>query len=359
MPPNDATGTLYYLHQDHLGSTSLVTCGNSACGTVGSVVARQWYYPYGAVRGSVGTLPTKRTYTGQLTDETGLYFYNARYYSPLIGRFVSADTDVPASQGGPQALNRYAFVLNNPLKYTDPSGHWPEWFDYGLGVGYQFVNDMAFGIPNAVLGTGWQDEQSYAFQSGQRLGRDVSVALNVALAVDGTVKLAAGIAAMGPTAGGGALCGAATGGVCLIPAGGALAAEAGLAGVGAVEGLVGGANLITIKNNPLQGPRYTASNFRKNLENRTPIPKGMKNPEAHHMLPQALEARFNKLGINIHDPRWGAWWAKADHAKYWYRYNWDWERWFADFARRSATPTLQEVEQQAAFMARQYGLTWP
>jgi hypothetical protein len=85
----------------------------------------------------------------------------------------------------------------------------------------------------------------------------------------------------------------------------------------------------------------------------------MKNPEAHHMLPQALEARFNKLGINIHDPRLGAWWAKADHAKYWYRYNWDWERWFADFARRSATPTLQEVEQQAAFMARQYGLTWP
>jgi RHS repeat-associated protein len=122
LPPNDATGTLYYLHQDHLGSTSLVTCGNSACGTVGSVVARQWYDPHGAVRGSVGTLPTKRTYTGQLADETGLYFYNARYYAPLIGRFISADTIVP-EPGNPQALNRYAYSLSNPLKYIDPSGH--------------------------------------------------------------------------------------------------------------------------------------------------------------------------------------------------------------------------------------------
>jgi hypothetical protein len=51
MPPNDNTGTLYYLHADHLGSTSVTT--NASAG----VVARQWYYPYGAVRGSVGTLP--------------------------------------------------------------------------------------------------------------------------------------------------------------------------------------------------------------------------------------------------------------------------------------------------------------
>jgi hypothetical protein len=51
-----------------------------------------------------------------------LYFYNARYYDPALGRFVQADTVVPAP-GNPQALNRYAYALNNPLRYTDPTGH--------------------------------------------------------------------------------------------------------------------------------------------------------------------------------------------------------------------------------------------
>jgi len=40
-----------YLHSDHLGSTSVTTCGNTACGTVGSVFSRQRYYPYGGVLG--------------------------------------------------------------------------------------------------------------------------------------------------------------------------------------------------------------------------------------------------------------------------------------------------------------------
>jgi hypothetical protein len=51
-----------------------------------------------------------------------LYDYNARYYDPTIGRFVSADSIVPQATN-PQALNRYSYVVNNPLKYTDPTGH--------------------------------------------------------------------------------------------------------------------------------------------------------------------------------------------------------------------------------------------
>jgi len=53
-----------------------------------------------------------------------LYDYRARYH-PALGRFLSADTVVP-EPGNPQALNRYAYVLNNPLKYTDPSGQWEQ-----------------------------------------------------------------------------------------------------------------------------------------------------------------------------------------------------------------------------------------
>jgi len=108
--------TLYYLHSDHLGSTSVTTDAS------GNVLARQNYYPYGGVRASTGTLPTDIMFTGQRADATGLYFYNARYYSSTLGRFVSADSIVP-ELGNPQALNRYAYVFNNPLKYVDPTGH--------------------------------------------------------------------------------------------------------------------------------------------------------------------------------------------------------------------------------------------
>ena len=46
----------------------------------------------------------------------------ARYYDPTLGRFVSADTIVP-EPGNPQDFNRYAYVRNNPVRYTDPTGH--------------------------------------------------------------------------------------------------------------------------------------------------------------------------------------------------------------------------------------------
>lgn len=122
---NTTAGNLYYLHSDHLGSTSTTTCGNtSGCGATlsGGVLMRQSYYPYGGVR-QAGNLPTDRTYTGQVEDDlTGLMYYNARYYASGLGRFISADTIVPGA-GNPQAFNRYSYVLGNPLKYTDPSGH--------------------------------------------------------------------------------------------------------------------------------------------------------------------------------------------------------------------------------------------
>jgi RHS repeat-associated protein len=65
----------------------------------------------------------KNRYTDQELDaENGLYNYNARLYDPFIGRFISPDTIVP-QPFNPQSLNRYSYVLNNPLIYTDPSGH--------------------------------------------------------------------------------------------------------------------------------------------------------------------------------------------------------------------------------------------
>jgi RHS repeat-associated protein len=64
-------------------------------------------------------------YTGKEFDaETGLYYYGARYYSPGLGRFTSADPTVLSRQRmfDPQQWNMYSYARNNPLKYTDPDG---------------------------------------------------------------------------------------------------------------------------------------------------------------------------------------------------------------------------------------------
>ncbi|MFC1941651.1 RHS repeat-associated core domain-containing protein [Chloroflexota bacterium] len=82
------------------------------------------YYPYGECRNSPDGLGTDKLFTGQRLDSTGLYYYNARYYNPTIGRFISPDSIIP-DPANPQAFNRYSYCLNNPLKYVDPSGNFP------------------------------------------------------------------------------------------------------------------------------------------------------------------------------------------------------------------------------------------
>ncbi|MBI1294010.1 hypothetical protein GC175_03495, partial [bacterium] len=82
------------------------------------------HWSYGTVRtGSPTALNTDRTYTGQKQDSTGLLYYNARYYDPSIGQFLSPDTLVPDA-GLVLDYNRYMYVRGNPLKYSDPSGHY-------------------------------------------------------------------------------------------------------------------------------------------------------------------------------------------------------------------------------------------
>ena len=112
------SGATSYFHSDHLGSTSVVTDAN---GTVEQDVA---YFPYGSTRNNTGTADVAYKYTGKEQDaSTGLYFYEARYYDPVLGRFISPDPLVP-DPGTPQDFNRYAYVRNNPLRYVDPNGAW-------------------------------------------------------------------------------------------------------------------------------------------------------------------------------------------------------------------------------------------
>ena len=106
---------LFHLHSDHLGSTSLTTRGST-------IEASRAYYAYGAERAASGNLKTDRTFTGQKRDATGLLYYNARYYDPALGTFISPDSMVPGA-GQVINYNRFLYARGNPLKYTDPTGH--------------------------------------------------------------------------------------------------------------------------------------------------------------------------------------------------------------------------------------------
>ena len=65
-------------------------------------------------------------YAGEFYDgETGLYYLRARYYNPYIGRFISEDSYL-GEDSDPLSLNLYAYCSNNPIMYTDPTGHWQQ-----------------------------------------------------------------------------------------------------------------------------------------------------------------------------------------------------------------------------------------
>jgi RHS repeat-associated protein len=111
--PSGGAPSLYYLLGDHLGSTSVITDAS------GAVVASEKYWPYGATRSGAIT-QTDKLYTGQQAEPgdsaLGLSNYKARFYSSVTGRFVSADSVTV------DGLNRYAYVRNNPVNHTDPTG---------------------------------------------------------------------------------------------------------------------------------------------------------------------------------------------------------------------------------------------
>jgi len=106
----------YYYHGDALGSTRKRTWHHPSV----AVTFSAEYEPFGRAYTVQGSEAYK--YTGEKHDDpTGLVYLRARQYDPDLGRFVSADP-VLGALGMPQTLNRYAYVVNNPLKYTDPSG---------------------------------------------------------------------------------------------------------------------------------------------------------------------------------------------------------------------------------------------
>ncbi|MCZ2153589.1 MAG: RHS repeat-associated core domain-containing protein, partial [Bryobacterales bacterium] len=126
---NDPTATAIYYHQDGLGSV-VATSTQS-----GTIAGAQLFDAWGNPVQSSGAIQTYG-YTGREPDASGLVYYRAQ-----IGRFISRD---PA--GMPDGVNRYAYVNNNPVNATDPSGelsfplHYGITFAGALNAGYGFFD---------------------------------------------------------------------------------------------------------------------------------------------------------------------------------------------------------------------------
>jgi RHS repeat-associated protein len=103
-----STASLVYFYLDNLGSRRVVIS------STGAVVDRYRYSPWGIATQVVGT-DDYRSFTGKDYDSTGLIYFNARYYDPIVGRFLTED---PSRKGG----NWYAYCENNPINKTDPTG---------------------------------------------------------------------------------------------------------------------------------------------------------------------------------------------------------------------------------------------
>jgi len=158
--------TTCYLFGDHLGSTRAVW---DAAG----VQRRYDYAPFGerieadrngrsmascaaGVTNCFGSVAMKVGFTGKERDgETGLDFFEARYMSAAQGRFMGLDSH-PGLPENPQSLNKYTYVLNNPMKLVDPDGLFPtpvhvQWTTDGLkGFGFSNAQSFAQIVTNTV-----------------------------------------------------------------------------------------------------------------------------------------------------------------------------------------------------------------
>jgi len=152
VAPDGSTQATKYYAFDHLGSVTALSDESGRVATTGPDADVLGYDPWGARRNPNGTEPPpsttfnlktgRREFTGHETiPAVGLVNMNGRVYDPELGRFLSADPNVQFT-ANLQSYNRYSYVLNNPLRSTDPTGYFLDeltgidGLDFTVGLGF-------------------------------------------------------------------------------------------------------------------------------------------------------------------------------------------------------------------------------
>lgn len=132
----DGTTTTWY-HNDPVGSPV------SATDSTGTIVWRNFYHPYGERMLGDGGNTNKQWFGGKTyEDATGLSYFGARWYDPVIGRFMAMDPVDWKESSATHSFNAYGYANNNPLKFTDPNGRDPCYACmFGTAVHETFFND--------------------------------------------------------------------------------------------------------------------------------------------------------------------------------------------------------------------------
>ena len=129
--PVQATETLTFIHTDVAGSPVAATDIN------GDVIWREGYRPYGErTKNESAAAGNRQFFHGKAFDaDTGLSYFGARYYDPLVGRFMGVDA-VGFREDNIHSFNRYAYGNNNPYKYIDSDGRYADKILFiGIAVG--------------------------------------------------------------------------------------------------------------------------------------------------------------------------------------------------------------------------------
>jgi len=164
-------GVTDYFLTDALGSVRQLSDTN------GSMTFRQSFDPFGNMLGQSGQGGSNYGYAGEWTDASGLQYLRARYYSPEQGRFLTRDP-FSGFLNQPSTLNAYAYVTNNPILLTDPSGQIAPFLvaaglggliGAGVNVGVQLYNMQPTSLGQALRCLNW-GEVGVSFGAGTIAG---------------------------------------------------------------------------------------------------------------------------------------------------------------------------------------------
>ena len=293
---------IHHFHLDHLGTPRLIT------NALGRRVAYHAYYPYGQEATSPTLDSERMKFTGHERDlnaTTGtnpaaddLDYMHARFYNPQPKRFLSADQGKDWKPGLPQSWNLYSYTRGNPLKYVDPDGQVVEtvWdvVNFGLGVA-SLVDNVRGGHYGAA-----------ALDVGGLLYDGVATAVPV------------------------------------LPGGAGTAIKAARAGKAAATAVRGADGALALRS-------FTNGNFRHNLAKTTG--GVVKGAHAHHALPLKYKSQFAGAGLDVNNPKYGAWWDGKDHLKKAAAYNAEWEKFFDAYPR----PTEAQIMEMVGKLSGKYG----